>query len=54
MVYVLNIDGHPIMPTNNHSKVRILLKQKKQKLLKDVHLLFNYYIKLIIIYNQLI
>ena len=34
MVYVLNIDGHPIMPTNNHSKVRILLKQKKAKVIK--------------------
>lgn len=29
MVYVLNINGQPIMPTNNHAKVRILLKQNK-------------------------
>lgn len=31
MVYVLNKDGHPLMPTENHGKVRILLKQKKGK-----------------------
>ena len=30
MVYVLNIDGHPIMPTNNHAKIRILLKLKEK------------------------
>jgi hypothetical protein len=30
MVYVLNIDGKPLMPTNN-AKARILLKQKKAK-----------------------
>ena len=34
MVYVLNIDGHPIMPTNNHAKIRILLKQNKAKIIK--------------------
>lgn len=26
MVYVLDKDGHPLMPTENHAKVRILLK----------------------------
>lgn len=34
MVYVLNIDGHPLMPTENHGKVRILLKQKKAKVIR--------------------
>ena len=29
MVYVLNKDGHPLMPTENHAKVRMLLKHKK-------------------------
>ena len=29
MVYVLNQDGHPIMPTVNHAKVRVLLKNGK-------------------------
>lgn len=31
MVYVLNINGQPLMPTSNHAKVRILLKSKKGK-----------------------
>lgn len=31
MVYVLNQDGQPLMPTENHVKVRILLKQGKAK-----------------------
>ncbi len=34
MVYVLNIDGRPLMPTKNHAKVRILLKQGKAKVVK--------------------
>ena len=34
MVYVLNIEGHPIMPTENHAKVRIFLKQGKAKVVK--------------------
>ncbi len=29
MVYVLDIDGKPIMPTNRHGKVKHLLKEKK-------------------------
>ena len=32
MVYVLNINGQPIMPTVNHAKVRVLLKKKKAKI----------------------
>lgn len=31
MVYVLSSDGHPLMPTENHAKVRVLLKNKKAK-----------------------
>ena len=31
MVYVLNKQGQPLMPTKNHAKVRVLLKQQKAK-----------------------
>ena len=31
MVYVLSKTGQPLMPTENHAKVRILLKQGKAK-----------------------
>ena len=34
MVYVLNQNGQPLMPTENHAKVRILLKNKKAKVIK--------------------
>lgn len=34
MVYVLNQNGQPIMPTENHAKVRILLKTQKAKVVK--------------------
>lgn len=34
MVYVLNKNGQPLMPTNNHTKVRVLLKQGKAKVVK--------------------
>ena len=33
-VYVLDIDGNPLMPTVNRAKVRILLKEKKAKVVK--------------------
>ena len=33
MVYVLNIDGQPLMPTNRHGKVRHLLKDGKAKII---------------------
>lgn len=33
MVYVLNINGQPLMPTENHAKVRVLLKQGKAKVI---------------------
>lgn len=31
MVYVLNQNGQPLMPTKNHAKVRVLLKRHKAK-----------------------
>ena len=34
MVYILSKNGNPIMPTNNHAKVRLLLKQGKAKVVK--------------------
>ena len=34
MVYVLNSDGQPLMPTENHAKVRILLKTGRAKVIK--------------------
>ena len=34
MVYVLNKDGQPLMPTKNHAKVRVLLKTGKAKVVK--------------------
>lgn len=34
MVYVLNKDGQPLMPTKNHAKVRVLLKAGKAKVVK--------------------
>ena len=45
MVYVLNKDGHPLMPTSRHGKVRHLLKQGKAKVIKrcpfTIQLLYN-------------
>lgn len=34
MVYVLNQDGQPLMPTENHAKVRVLLKENKAKVVR--------------------
>ena len=34
MVYVLNQNGQPLMPTENHAKVRVLLKQGKATVVK--------------------
>ena len=34
MVYVINKNGQPLMPTENHAKVRVLLKSKKAKVIK--------------------
>jgi ribosomal protein L23 len=34
MVYVLDKDNNPLMPTNRHGKVRHLLKDKKAKIVK--------------------
>lgn len=45
MVYVLNVEGQPIMPTENYAKVRIFLKQSKAKVIKrcpfTIQLLYN-------------
>lgn len=45
MVYVLNRNGQPLMPTENHAKVRILLKQGKAKVVNrcpfTIQLLYN-------------
>lgn len=45
MVYVLNQNGQPLMPTENHAKVRVLLKQGKAKVVKKcpftIQLLYN-------------
>ena len=34
MVYVLNRDGEPLMPTDRHGKVRRLLKEEKAKVVR--------------------
>lgn len=34
MVYVISKDGHPLMPTQNHAKVRILLRNQKATVIK--------------------
>ena len=34
MVYILNVNGQPLMPTNRHGKVKHLLKQGKAKFIK--------------------
>ena len=34
MVYVLDIDGNPLMPTERHGKVRRLLREGKAKVIK--------------------
>lgn len=45
MVYVLNIDGKPLMPTDRHGKVKHLLKDGKAKVVKrtpfTIQLLFK-------------
>lgn len=34
MLYVLDKDGHPLMPTNRHGKVRRMLKSGQAKVVK--------------------
>lgn len=45
MVYIINKDGHPLMPTSRHGKVRHLLKEGKAKVVKrcpfTIQLLYN-------------
>lgn len=35
MVYVLNVNGQPLMPMENHAKVRVLLRQGKAKVVNN-------------------
>ena len=35
MVYVLSKNGQPLMPTENHAKVRVLLKQQKARVITN-------------------
>ena len=35
MAYVLSKTGQPLMPTENHAKVRVLLKQQKAKVITN-------------------
>ena len=45
MVYVISQNGQPLMPTENHAKVRILIKNKNAKVIKKcpftIQLLYN-------------
>ena len=45
MVYVLNKDGKPLMPTNRHGKIRHLLNQGLAKVIRKepftIKLLYN-------------
>lgn len=45
MVYVLDVNGQPLMPTTRHGKVRHLLKENKAKVIKrcpfTIQLLYN-------------
>ena len=45
MVYVLNKNGQPLMPTENYAKVRVFLKQGKAKIVKKcpftIQLMYN-------------
>ena len=36
MVYIISKSGKPLMPTKNHAKVRILLKQKNARIVKRI------------------
>lgn len=36
MVYIISKSGKPLMPTKNHAKVRVLLKQKKARIVKRI------------------
>ena len=44
MVYVISKNGQPLMPTENHAKVRVLLKNSKLskvKIVRETKKLFN-------------
>ena len=34
MVYVINVDGKPLMPTKRHGHVRRMLKNRKAKVIR--------------------
>ena len=34
MVYVISKDGHPLMPSRRHGKIRRLLKENKAKVIR--------------------
>ena len=36
MVYIISKSGKPLMPTKNHAKVRVLLKQKNARIVKHI------------------
>lgn len=42
-VYVLDMDGQPLMPTSRFGKVRRLLRDKKQRLSVENHLPSSYF-----------
>ncbi len=41
VVYVLSKDRRPLMPTKDHRKVRLLLKARVAKVVKEPRLQFN-------------
>jgi hypothetical protein len=45
MVYIVNSNGQPLMPTNRYAKIRILLKEKKAKVVNSkpftIQLIYN-------------
>lgn len=52
MVYVLSQNGQPLMPTENPAKVRVLLKQRKAKVVKNVRLQYNYCMRARLIHRK--
>ncbi len=43
MVYGFDMDDKPLMPTQRHGKVRHLLKARKAKVVKKIHLPSSFY-----------
>ena len=42
MVYVLDKNGQPLMPTDRHRKVRLMLQSGQAKVIKGVRLQYNW------------